>query len=366
MKCFLCPVKTLIQSLKMWTGCCCWSGRKADGEADEPPGSLTSLPSCSSLNALQNNEIRNEIRSLGLTDVGPVTESMRRPMLMRLYKLRLGRLRHSAENFEFEKFERWIELDRLLSCQMATRNSGMTASSSSHANAEESIPKTATISALARSAKSVPKKASISALARAEKSIPKTAPSSSPASAAKSVAKATPSSSPANAENSIPDPKEYFIYFLIDPRNLSQNDDHSVPDNWLSFLNSIFYVGKGWGSRPFQHLKEAKELSEDIGEDVGQTSEKTGRILNIWQSGGGVIIHEICKCSSNDEALSRESAIIEAIGLKKLTNFNKGSFLGDSSINKSKLGTALLYQSYRRFQFNLEVQLRQNDVRSRI
>ena len=71
--------------------------------------------------------------------------------------------------------------------------------------------------------------------------------------------------------------KSSFNYLLLDPKmtqNLPMKLFKSTEQNlWRTFVNSIFYVGKGSRSRPFQHLYEAvrtikskssKKISEKI------------------------------------------------------------------------------------------------------
>lgn len=53
-----------------------------------------------------------------------------------------------------------------------------------------------------------------------------------------------------------------FTYLLLDPRitkNLPGRVDvfNNSIEIWQTFINSIFYVGKGTNSRPYAHIREA-------------------------------------------------------------------------------------------------------------
>ena len=274
--------------------CCTWTccGNSADNDGDLA-GSLASIASLPSLDAMNDDEIRSELLSYGEVG-GPVTNSTRRPMMKFLRKLREARAKPLSQKFQPEKFQKWLSLDQTLCCQLETR-------------------------------------------------------------AATDSSSGRPSS-----------PREYYNYYLLDPRmqNLGRsNENVSEAEMFKAFADSIFYVGKGWGTRPYQHLREAAKLLEGQSDTIAKISDKTRQILDIWHSGNGVCIHEFHIHSTNDEALSREAAMIKAIGLQKLTNAQKGSFFGDSSIEKSKLGAALVFRSYQSFKVTERIQLRLQDVR---
>lgn len=52
--------------------------------------------------------------------------------------------------------------------------------------------------------------------------------------------------------------KSFFNYFLLDPRTLETGSTSETPKQFQSFVESIFYVGKGKNTRCYQHLKDAK------------------------------------------------------------------------------------------------------------
>lgn len=58
-----------------------------------------------------------------------------------------------------------------------------------------------------------------------------------------------------------------FNYFLLDPRvtqNLPQRVEHLTKEQvFLTFLDALFYVGKGTKGRPYSHLFEAVKSVEE-------------------------------------------------------------------------------------------------------
>ena len=56
---------------------------------------------------------------------------------------------------------------------------------------------------------------------------------------------------------------------------------------------------------------------------------KFSKICRIWDNGGGVFVVKLFGECSSFEALSKEYAIIKAIGLNRLTNVINGTCYGD-------------------------------------
>lgn len=59
-----------------------------------------------------------------------------------------------------------------------------------------------------------------------------------------------------------------FNYFLLDPR-VTQNlplrlKQLTYEKAFLTFLDALFYVGKGMRSRPYSHLLEAAKAAKDL------------------------------------------------------------------------------------------------------
>jgi hypothetical protein len=97
----------------------------------------------------------------------------------------------------------------------------------------------------------------------------------------------------------------YYVYVLIDPRN-----------------GYVFYVGKGKGNRINQHLLGA------LDENTNETN-KIKRIRDIQglglEVGLEIIRHEL----TEKEAFEVEGALIDLIGLTKLTNLQSGHHASD-------------------------------------
>ncbi|XP_050724995.1 ankyrin repeat and LEM domain-containing protein 1-like isoform X6 [Eriocheir sinensis] len=141
--------------------------------------------------------------------------------------------------------------------------------------------------------------------------------------------------------------KQCFTYLLLDPR-ITWNLPAMGPkvEEWKKFerfLSAIFYVGKGTNDRPYQHLTEALEER--------QQSDKKHTIRGIWDEGYGVVPLHVFHNTTSEEALTREAAIILAIGLKNLCNARQGTFYGPAKFwersEKRQLGTNLLYRAYK-------------------
>lgn len=154
--------------------------------------------------------------------------------------------------------------------------------------------------------------------------------------------------------------KSFYNYLLLDPKitkkaNFSgthlKSDIIKNPEKFEAFLKSIFYIGKGCGKRPIQHLVDAKEKYGSGRKVLTGFGEKLDRILNIWSSGLGVIVVSVFHHSSEREANVNEASMIDAVGLVELSNIKKGSYAGTltstwSQKSKNQLGTFLLYKAF--------------------
>lgn len=164
--------------------------------------------------------------------------------------------------------------------------------------------------------------------------------------------------------------KSCFNYLLLDPRvtNNLPFRSHTMTshERFKTFVNAIFYVGKGKRSRPYSHLYEALEYYK--GEKSSKKlCRKVDHILQVWNAGKGVISLHCFQNVIPVEAYTREACMVEAIGLKMLTNQKRGDYYGIVSNwqqkRKKELGIHLLYRAMQIFLAEGERQLRPADIR---
>lgn len=162
--------------------------------------------------------------------------------------------------------------------------------------------------------------------------------------------------------------KSSFSYLLLDPRHTknlpNRTDSLSLKDTWKTFLDSIFYVGKGKRQRPYSHLYEAVALWNSS--NLNATDKKIQRILDIWRDNCGVVCLHVFQNVIPVEAYTREAAMIQALKIENIKNKNVGQFYGKSasltSDQQNKLGTYLLYKAMLIFLNEGERQIRPNDI----
>nr|XP_061790995.1 uncharacterized protein LOC133580786 [Nerophis lumbriciformis] len=164
--------------------------------------------------------------------------------------------------------------------------------------------------------------------------------------------------------------KSSFNYLLLDPR-VTRNlpfRSHSMTSQecFQTFVRAIFYVGKGKRSRPYSHLYEALEYYK--GDKTSKKlCSKVQQILQVWNAEQGVISLHCFQNVIPVEAYTREACMVEAVGLKMLTNVKRGDFYGVVSNwplkKKRELGVHLLYRAMQIFLAEGERQLRPADIR---
>lgn len=96
----------------------------------------------------------------------------------------------------------------------------------------------------------------------------------------------------------------YYVYFLKDPRN-----------------EEVFYVGKGFGNRVFEHL--ACSIESDA------VSEKLDRIREIINSNNRVKHRILRHGLTESSAFEIEAALIDYIGASNLSNLQGGHYSND-------------------------------------
>lgn len=73
------------------------------------------------------------------------------------------------------------------------------------------------------------------------------------------------------SQSKLKDEVSYFCYLLIDPSMLSEIRESCT---LREFVGSIFYIGKGKGSRPLQHLYNAYQCKDLSNLDHTKKSKK--------------------------------------------------------------------------------------------
>ncbi|XP_033337308.2 uncharacterized protein LOC117226760 [Megalopta genalis] len=156
--------------------------------------------------------------------------------------------------------------------------------------------------------------------------------------------------------------KTCFNYLLLDPRITKdlpcRVETMTKSAIWTTFLSAVFYVGKGTRNRPYSHLKDAFEawVSTENTENA-----KIQQILNIWNDGYGVVCLHVFQNVIPVEAYTREAAMIDALGIKKLRNCKNGDYYGIAATwnikEKCNFGRYLLHQAMQIFLYEGERQI---------
>lgn len=159
--------------------------------------------------------------------------------------------------------------------------------------------------------------------------------------------------------------KVSFNYLLLDPRVTNdlprRADKLSLAERWKIFIDSIFYIGKGKAARSAAHLYDASDVWTGKKKYVVGSNKKIQRILDIWKNNKGVICLHVFTNTMQEEAFTREAAMIDTLGTEQLSNCNRGNYYGIaktmSNQDKKSLGKFLLYKSMEIFMFEGERQL---------
>lgn len=150
--------------------------------------------------------------------------------------------------------------------------------------------------------------------------------------------------------------KGFFTYLLLDSR-VTQNlplraHGLTLAERMADFVKAVFYIGKGKRSRPFSHLSEALLVRKGLDKPWKKNNadaEKTRKILQIWDSRHGVVSLHVFQNTLAAEAYTREACMIDAIGIRHLTNQKKGDVYGVVKSwpekNRRKLGAYLVYKA---------------------
>ena len=156
--------------------------------------------------------------------------------------------------------------------------------------------------------------------------------------------------------------RAFYSYALIDSSKLSKMLKRKqtfslIPEepglaDFSIFKSAIFYIGKGINARKLLHLTQAKKFFMGI-ITPGKNKDKLSKIVSLWKNNQGVTILQLDCNATNYEALTREYAMIEAVGLKQLSNLKQSNCYGEVctwSTNKvMNYGDMLLFQMFKNF-----------------
>jgi len=161
-----------------------------------------------------------------------------------------------------------------------------------------------------------------------------------------------------------------FCYFFLDPRQLPEKfDDLNELDRLRVFVGAIFYIGKGTGDRPYQHLNDALKLFDGLKNSEQASGEKLQTIISIWKADLGVILFDVFHDLLPIDALICEAAMIDAIGIPYLGNKIRGHYYGLpsewASTEEKKFGVFLLNSASQIFKHDGEG-IRPQDIRTKI
>ncbi|CAB3370354.1 Hypothetical predicted protein [Cloeon dipterum] len=135
-------------------------------------------------------------------------------------------------------------------------------------------------------------------------------------------------------------------YLLLDPRV-------------ITFVSSIFYVGKGQNMRPYEHLHIAYDIlmtAKYVKSRISKAGKNIQRILQIWSENKGVIVLKAFQLMISAEAHTREAVIIETLqGLPSLCNKNCGTYYDENvkefdDDQKSSFGKYLLLKAMEEYE----------------
>uniref|UniRef100_A0A1I8AHR5 LEM domain-containing protein n=2 Tax=Steinernema glaseri TaxID=37863 RepID=A0A1I8AHR5_9BILA len=150
----------------------------------------------------------------------------------------------------------------------------------------------------------------------------------------------------------------FFCYLLIDPKLVQFPADCSLQE----FVGAIFYVGKGKKSRPVQHLVDAARSRSSN----NPRSDKLRRILDLWDGGRGVVSLQVFQNVISVESHCREAAMLDAIGIRHLTNLKRGEYYDVcvhwNSRQREEFGAFLIHSAWQIFRIEGSREIFEKDV----
>ncbi|KAK0416364.1 hypothetical protein QR680_012441 [Steinernema hermaphroditum] len=136
----------------------------------------------------------------------------------------------------------------------------------------------------------------------------------------------------------------FFCYLLIDPKLVPAPAECSLQE----FLRAIFYVGKGKKSRPVQHLVDAAR---------SRSSKIPSR---------GVVSLQVFQNVISVESHCREAAMLDAIGIRNLTNLKRGEYYDIcvhwTSRQREEFGAFLIHSAWQIFRIEGSREIFEKDV----
>ena len=98
-------------------------------------------------------------------------------------------------------------------------------------------------------------------------------------------------------------------------------------EDFEHFKRSCIYAGKGTNDRKMSHLIFGKQilLKELV---LRKINAKFSKITQIWERNDGIVILHLFTETNHYEAMSREYAMIKALGINNVTNEINGSQFG--------------------------------------
>ena len=147
----------------------------------------------------------------------------------------------------------------------------------------------------------------------------------------------------------------YYNYLLVDSTILnnvlgrySASSTRIVEnDDFGTFCEGCFYVGKGTKNRKFEHLVEAKEKFYNF--SPKDHCKKLETMCDLFRNGGAVTVIQLFPNLNHYEAHAREYAMIHALGLHNTCNIVHGTTYGDikfwTTIEVINFGKMLLYNA---------------------
>ena len=118
-------------------------------------------------------------------------------------------------------------------------------------------------------------------------------------------------------------------------------------DNLITFIKSLYYTGKGTGRRDLMHIKETINTIIGLQDKIVKSGGKIHTCMRALLESSGIVIVTAFHDSNHYMSHNREAALIDFLGLERLTNVYNGSKYGDfanfNQIKAKNYGMMVLY-----------------------